>query len=485
MKEMTYEKMTTLGGSVKKTLFVAAVAALLLFSVVGSAFAVNQSGQLRLGEASSANGDADRAPRAAWEDTGVPIPSGIATEIPGAANIGGAGTNTYMDWLTSGYGAANAPSADNNYGNSPHGNFTTTTVKCVVCHAVHYAAPGGATVKSDNQVADTLLRRRADEACYFCHATTGQAVNGRPVYNGIGPLSIEGDPGDKPGSVPGDTGADHEGGHITGINCQVCHASVHGANQDHSVAALEGYLLTKIVAKGRTKTGTIIEAMTGIENQARSQGFAAGDALNGTLNAYMYNPSAKLREQAVGVFCAECHNGAYATGVDGMGAAVNVRGSGPNGTGVQYTGHRIGVNADEGPDAYPWDNWNKWSEIATSGPRAGLPKDRKRSSGLFSGRIAWKPATNCKSCHDAFDDFGNRAFPHAWGGSGPAGTKMWLTSAADAGQETTTLPYANRPDAVTGLSTGLDGAAYPQLRDGVCLKCHVAPGATAGVGITF
>ena len=25
--------------------------------------------------------------------------------------------------------------------NSPHGNYTTTTVKCVVCHAVHYAAP--------------------------------------------------------------------------------------------------------------------------------------------------------------------------------------------------------------------------------------------------------------------------------------------------------------------------------------------------------
>ena len=48
-----------------------------------------------------------------------------------------------MDWST-GLGTNNSASA----GNSPHGNFTTTTVKCVVCHAVHYAAPGNAPVAS-------------------------------------------------------------------------------------------------------------------------------------------------------------------------------------------------------------------------------------------------------------------------------------------------------------------------------------------------
>ena len=55
---------------------------------------------------------------------------------------------------------------------------------------------------------------------------------------------------------------------------------------------------------------------------------------------------------------------------------------------------------------------------------------------------------------------------------------MWLMSGADAGATKTSLPYGTAP-----------GSAYddgrPQLSDGVCLKCHVAAGQSAGVGITF
>ena len=100
--------------------------------------------------------------------------------------------------------------------------------------------------------------------------------------------------------------------------------------------------------------------------------------------------------------------------------------------------------------------------------------DGSKSSGNQTiGSVAWAAATNCKSCHDANDTFGNTAFPHSWGG-----TKMWLMSASDAGAAKTALPYGTAA-----------GAAYnaqsPQLSDGVCLKCHVASGGTAGVGITF
>ncbi len=408
MKEMTHRK-NLLGGSVKKTLFVFAVAVVLVIAFAGSAFAagINHSGQQRLGAA---------APAPAMVD-GVSVP--------------GAGTNTYEDWNKSlGDNATN--------GNSPHGNYTTTTVKCVVCHAVHYAAPGEATVASGNQKADTLLRMKASDACIFCHATTDQAVNGRPVYDGLG-VAITG---------AGATGGNTTTGHIVGTNCSYCHTNVHGANADHTVASLDGYLLklmgaTDVQGTGAS-TGNMIEAITAIDHNAENQGFAAGDALAGTIGQYAADNTPVLREQAVGVFCAECHLGAYATGA--AGASTNVYGSGSG----SYSGHRIAAAATT--------DWNA---------------DGSKSSGLVQGQaVAWAAATNCKSCHDAKDTFGNAAVPHSWGG-----TKMWLTSAADAGAAKTNLPLGGGANAYD--------AGSPQLSDGVCLKCHVASGGTAGVGITF
>jgi hypothetical protein len=406
MKEMTPHKKTILGGSVKKTLLVAALAAMFLFAVAGSAMAVNHSGQLRFGASSLAN-----------------------ASNPTSATIVGGGTNTYTDWSTTINYGGNAGA-----GNSPHGNFTTSTVKCVVCHAVHYAAPGGAPVGS-GQTADTLLRMRADQACMYCHATAGEAVNGTPVYNGLSPTD-------------GGGGATNEG-HATGSDCSLCHCSVHGANQDNSVASLVGFMLIKLpvaaVGPQAVPTSDMIGAVTAIDLQAQNQGFAPGAALAGTIGDYASVNTPVLREQAVGVFCAECHNGAYATGA--AGASTNVRGS----DAAQFSGHRIAALATS--------NWNA---------------DGSKSSGRQDiGAVAFAAATNCKSCHDANDTFGNGAFPHSWGG-----TKMWLMVASDAGAAKTALPYGTAA-----------GSAYndqsPQLSDGVCLKCHVASGGTAGVGITF
>jgi hypothetical protein len=321
--------------------------------------------------------------------------------------------------------------------NSPHGNYTTTTVKCVVCHAVHYAAPGNAPVGS-GQTADTLLRMKASDACIYCHANTGTAVNGTPVYDGLGAAI----------TAPGATGGNTTTGHIIGTNCSYCHTNVHGAGADHTVASLDGYLLklmtaTDVQGTGATTTN-MIEAITAIDHNAVNQGFGAGDALAGTIGTYATVSNNTLREQAVGVFCAECHNGAYATAA--AGASTNVQ----NAAAFQgFSGHRIAAAATS--------NWNA---------------DGSKSSGLYTGTIAWKAATNCLSCHDSNDTFGNKAFPHSWGG-----TKMWLTSAANATAASTNLPMGG---GVNAYNTG-----RPQLSDGVCLKCHVSGGNTDGVGITY
>jgi hypothetical protein len=416
MNEMTRNNSISRGGSVKKILFIAALAAVLVLAFGASAFAagINHSGQARLG---------------------AKVVGGQNASSPTSATIIGGGTNTYDNWgIGTGFGTNGTVAGDN----SPHGNYTTTTVKCVVCHAVHYAAPGGAPVGS-GQTADTLLRMKASDACVYCHATTGQAVNGTPVYDGMGTAIL----------APGATGGATNTGHVTGTDCSYCHTNVHGANADHTVASLDGYLLKMMPASNVQNTGAntanMIEAITAIDHNAVNQGFAPGAALAGTIGQYAAVSNDTLRQQAVGVFCAECHDGAYATGA--AGAATNVQGSGT----AQYSGHRIAAAATS--------NWNA---------------DGSKSSGQVQNTtIAWAAANNCLSCHDATDSFGNTAFPHSWGG-----TKMWLMSASNAGATKTALPYGTDP-----------GSAYnvnrPQLSDGVCLKCHVSGGNASGVGITY
>lgn len=424
MNEMICKENTTQGGSVKKSLLVLAIAAILVFAFAGSAFAVNHSGQQRLGSAYV---------------TGAPV-GGIGSNP--ADNVAGAGTFTYMDWST-GLGT-------NNQSTSPHGAYTTTTVKCVVCHSVHYAAAGGPV--NGSQTADTLLRMKASQACAFCHVTAGQTVNGKPVYDGV---------------VPVLSGGSQNSGHAVGTNCDECHTSVHGVGADGSVAALNGYLLkTQLVTPHAVSpTGTVttdmITSINAIDTFAVSQGFASGAALGYTPAAFANtaNTDVTYRRQAIGVFCAECHNGSYASAT--AGAATNVALMGANGSGMgitsgaPFTGHRVMAPAGS--------NWNGPGNVVSSSAKTGLT-------------VAWAAATDCTSCHDAKDSYGNPAFPHSWGG-----TKMWLMSAASSIGAKSALPYGTA--AGSGYSVASGGSA-PQLSDGVCLKCH-ADGVSAGVGLTY
>jgi hypothetical protein len=259
------------------------------------------------------------------------------------------------------------------------------------------------------------------------------AVNGRPVYDGLNP-------------TPGQTGGDQNGGHQTGTNCSMCHTTVHGVNQDNSIASLAGFLLKKqplAAGPNGAPVNQMIDAVQQIEDLATSQGFTAGTALGTDPYTLNTDNSVTWREVGVGIFCAECHNGAYSTVA--AGATTNVKGSDT----AAYSGHRIMAAANA--------NWNTGGTV---------------SSSTFNGTVAWAPATGCTSCHDSYDVYGNKAFPHSWGG-----TKMWLTSAASAGAPKTNLPFGTAAN--SAYNTG-----RPQLSDGVCLKCHVSS-TGEGVGLTF
>jgi len=406
----------------KKTLLVVALAAILVFVFIGSAFAgINASGQDRLGAAAVVGSNI------------VVFKYDPITGLPTQTNpVAGAGTFIYMDWMNT------QALGTNGSDQTPHGNYTTTTVKCVVCHAVHYAAPGGAPADSGLQDADTLLRMKASQSCGFCHATAGMAVNGRPVYDGQNPSDAQ--TGGGVGTLA------MNGGHRTGVNCSMCHTSVHGMDQDNSVASLAGFLLKNpipgTVGPNGAPVNEMIDAIQQIEDLATFQGFAAGAALGASPFDFSTNPAQTYRARATGIFCAECHNGAYSTVA--AGATTNVLGSDT----AAFTGHRL---------AAAENTWNDGNAV---------------SSSLVNVKVAWAGSEQCVSCHDSKDNFGNQAFPHSWGD-----TKMWLTAKASVTGVSQNLPFGSMPNSGTNTDR-------PQLSDGVCLKCHVSA-TGAGVGLTY
>jgi hypothetical protein len=416
---------------VKKTLLVAALAAILVFAAVGSAFAVaDQTDQARFGA---------RVPVVMTPGTPpVYVSGGEGDFVDGNMT----GTNTYKNWLPGLLGNAQTnPLLPNYAGNSPHANYTTTTVKCVVCHAVHFAAPGNTPVAAGTQTADTLLRMRADQACAYCHATAGESVLGGPVYNGLSPAALA------PARLPGNQNIGH---YLGSVSCTICHTNVHGAGDDTSVASLNGLLLNTFPLTGVNgdpagTTTNMLDAIDYLNSKAQTAGF--GNALPNSTGYYLSDNSVTAREQAVGVFCAECHNGAYATGEPG--ASTSVRSGSST---AKFSGHRIAAAATT--------NWNSTGTVS-SGDRT-------------LGPVAFAAADNCKSCHDATDDYGDVAFPHAWGKSGTASSKDWLQMA----------PKTGATKVSVGQAASADTADY-QLQDGVCLKCHVSNDGAFGIGITF
>ncbi|MHB1135625.1 MAG: hypothetical protein ACYCXR_01620 [Coriobacteriia bacterium] len=397
----------------KKTLLVAVLAVALVFAFGSSAFAKNNvmmfDGTKAVGTTiTNAAGSAEVPPvYNHWtEATALRQSYGQPAEAPvlGLENI-----------------TANAGDS------SPHGGYTTATVKCAACHAVHaastlsysYEDKDGVTV---TKTPDTLLKMAANDSCAFCHVTN--PINSKVVYGGS--LAIVSGGGD-----------DH---HSPGSNCSTCHASVHGANAIKDVPAVEGLLLKSL-------TGSYKNLDTMIATTADGSGFTAAEYADGTI-------AAGERSAAVGLFCAGCHSGSY----------QNATANSTNGTGTM-TGHRVMAEARS--------TYNG-SDIGST-------------AATLTVAAAFAPATDCKSCHDADNGFGDAGFPHF-----TPGAARFLNSGSYAGSADTTAVgvSATADDGTFGVIAGgvdanatMENVAQYSLQDGVCLKCH--RDATTGVGITF
>ena len=112
----------------------------------------------------------------------------------------------YASWVSGGPNAT-----------SPHDDYSDSTTKCKVCHAVHNAGAG----------AQTLLRSTRSNACVYCHLNPGTVSSLRPYGQGAGALP-------RYVRTPSDSDVDynHASWHYNSApysGCVSCHA-VHGAN---------------------------------------------------------------------------------------------------------------------------------------------------------------------------------------------------------------------------------------------------------------
>lgn len=400
MKE-TRISTTIEGVSMRRTALVVALAAIFVFAFAASAFAAK----------------------------GSSVPSGNrGNVVTGTAAV-------YIPWSSVATWGANPPAT------SPHGGYATTTAKCQVCHAVHYAAPQG----------DTLLRMKASDACVYCHVSTDFGIPGKLVYGGSVTIATS-------------SGDDH---HTIGTSCYICHASVHGSNAINDVPSLMGLLLRNDDASATAGYNFNPRTIA-----ARIDSYNATDAVTGyTATEYGTLSGAAVRSAAIGVFCSGCHEGSYSNAKPGTARVGASYFRGTTATGAlrgdnvgRYTGHRVGAHVTA------TTNWNSTGAIST---------------GLQTiGQIAWADATRCTSCHDADNGFGTGpGFPHY-----TPNRSRFMNQAAYAGaavSTTQTVGWSADPAGIRVAPSATNSHLYYSTQDGTCIKCHIGSGGNSGVGKTY
>jgi hypothetical protein len=282
MKEMNNTSNYKGVSRMKKMLFVAALAAVLVVAFAASAFAYGPV--YNGGTASPTDGYAN------YNTYKITSPAATWTTADGGG---------YLRWsLGEVYSDDNAT--------SPHGNYATTTNKCAVCHAVHRADSAGTVLTAWNGTAGTG-EMKATGSCLFCHGPSATFTNVRIVAEHNGPFTL---------SPHG--------------RCQRCHTpSPHGAG-----ASVYPVLAQKLFNKqADVAIGADIAAIPGDTN------YNAMD-----ITQFDLSDPAKVNEGVTlgtGYMCTYCHDNA----ADPVVFAVNKTEALPTiaglGTGSPVTGHRV------------------------------------------------------------------------------------------------------------------------------------------------
>lgn len=324
---------------------------------------------------------------------------------------------------------------------SPHGGYTQTSVKCVVCHSIHRATSGATAIGAG--VSNSLLNGTSKgNACANCHSSWGASPSDAIVA----------------------IGETYSGPHIGagGSSCtnRGCHGSVHGIGADTTF---------KIVAKYNLQNPSI-NASSSPELVAYNVG-SGSENLTAFMNAAIAggNTNAEIgvdatgdamKAFATGYVCSPCHgNSSFSVAAPG---AVNP----------------IEIGGD---------------------------KDVMASGHPSANAQVYPHAPTCEKCHDLVDVASNStAFPHAnrgidvytgrfnydlnvgnYGAGGVASLTNTDTITTDNKATTryglwmTASEYSEADTVVDPLeytSQDLTAGGMFSLRDGSCLKCHLTDG---------
>lgn len=334
---------------------------------------------------------------------------------------------------------------------TPHGGYTTSTIKCQVCHSAHKASVTG----------EKLLASTAAEACAYCHAGA-TAITSDKISEG------------------------NRHGEVTGCTNGYCHSlSPHGA-WTSEYASLKSMLLNSnadplIAAAIRSGVSGVEETATldytrGVNANlpVGTNGASAADSIgvfNPLVTADMMNnadqtTNALARSVATGYICANggCHiNGSFnALTEDAFLGKVT-------GTDVKATSRTAGIKG------------HILGAVPTVG---GVSVPASGGSPTVMATIAYAPTARCNSCHDSVDArIGNvKQFPHGNNNIDASGVQVAYAGGTTAAWFTLADNFGGT-SVNTNVRTPTGAGAYTSAMDGACLKCHKS--ATGGVGVDF
>lgn len=278
--------------------------------------------------------------------------------------------NGYLTWAQ----ASSLGSLDAMQDNGPHADYTTTTIKCVVCHSVHGAPKG--TFLLTKALASDVTSASTSVVCSYCHGV------GATASTKIVSLTIGSSTSPHSGRCAAEPG---------------CHApSPHGVGAS-TYPVLSSRLLNDgadtVIALAISESAT-----TGVDADTFS-----------TLPSGQTDYARSQITMATGYLCSStgCHNeSAFAIGARGDAMYVQ---AGGHSTAEWQSGHPVLATATT-----TWTN--------------GI-------AGAAAKQVAWADANGCEDCHDLTDASrgGATAFPH-----NTLGSRLWMTKASNASRSDAT-----------------------------------------------
>ncbi len=369
------------------------------------------------------------------------------TAVATAKYAGIAANEQYLSWggATATNAAIVAAEGGTTQTVSPHGGYTQTSVKCVVCHSIHRAFTTATAMGSSTDF--KLLNGIGTAACAECHAAWGAS------------------PSDTLVAVGETVSGPHIGG--GGQTCveRGCHGSVHGVGADLTYAIVAKYNLQNAAIDGSTNTAftTIKTGATPSADLANymSAAIAAGNTAPGVSTTATGDA---MKAFVTGYVCSPCHaNSSFSVAAAGFANPLTVDGtntvaSGHPSAGGQFFGHA--------PTCEKCHDLVDVASNSTAFPHAN------RGIDVYADRFDYDVSVG------------------AYGATGAllnGGATTIVTDNTDAtryGLWMTASDYSAVGVAVDPIERGAagygEGGGF-SLRDGSCLKCHLTDGSTYSI----